>query len=53
MNKNTYKVTVKKGDEVEFITMNSFSESAAKKEAIETFYYDGWHAVSATLKVVS
>tara|TARA_R110000850_G_scaffold235569_1_gene360390 strand:+ start:1507 stop:1668 length:162 start_codon:yes stop_codon:yes gene_type:complete len=53
MNKNTYKVTVKKGDEVESINIQSFNESTAKVEAIDTFYYDGWHAVSATLKVVN
>tara|TARA_R110000850_G_scaffold162143_1_gene286836 strand:+ start:1163 stop:1327 length:165 start_codon:yes stop_codon:yes gene_type:complete len=53
INKNTYKVTVQKGDDVESINVQSFNESTAKIEAIDKFYYDGWHAVSATLKVVS
>ena len=53
INKNTYKVTVKKGDEVESINVQSFNESTAKVEAIERFYFDGWHAVSATLRAVN
>tara|TARA_R110000772_G_scaffold123063_3_gene229262 strand:- start:1152 stop:1313 length:162 start_codon:yes stop_codon:yes gene_type:complete len=53
MNKNTYKVTVKKGDEVESINIQSINESTAKVEAIDKFYYDGWHAVSAKLKVIN
>lgn len=47
MKNNTYTVTVKRGDEVESINIESFNESTAKVEAIEAFYYDGWHATSA------
>ena len=50
---NTYTVTVKKGDEVESINIESFNESTAKEDAISKFYYDGWHAVSAKQKVVN
>jgi hypothetical protein len=53
MNENTYNVTVQKGDEVESINIQSFNESTAKVEAIERFYFDGWHAVSATLKAIN
>tara|TARA_R110000850_G_scaffold197086_1_gene323471 strand:+ start:566 stop:727 length:162 start_codon:yes stop_codon:yes gene_type:complete len=53
MNENTYNVTVQKGNEVESINIQLFNESTAKTEAIERFYFDGWHAVSATLKVIN
>ena len=51
-NKNTYTVTVQKGDEIESVNIESYNESTAKVEAIEKLYFDGWHAVSAKLKVV-
>lgn len=50
---NTYTVTVKKGDEVESVNIESYNESTAKVEVIDTMYYDGWHAVSAKQKVVN
>ena len=48
---NTFTVTVKRGSDVESIDIDSFNESTAKVEAIDKFYYDGWHAVSAKIKV--
>lgn len=47
MKNNTYTVTVKKGNEVESVDITSFNESTAMVEAIDKFYYDGWHATSA------
>lgn len=49
---NTYVVTVKRGEEVESVNIESFNASTAKVEAIEKFYFDGWYATGAILKVV-
>ena len=50
---NTYTVTVKKGDEVELIDIESFNESTAKAEAIDKWFYDGgWKVIAIKLKAV-
>lgn len=47
---NTYIVTVKKGDEIETIEIDAQDEAQAKRKAIDTFYFDGYHATKAEVK---
>jgi len=53
MQNNIYTVTVKKGNEVDHKDIHARNESDAKRDAINYFYFDGWHAVSAKLKVTN
>lgn len=42
-----FNVTVKKGEESESMNIDAINAEQAKSYCINTFYYDGWHAVSA------
>tara|TARA_R100000951_G_scaffold2179_2_gene3703 strand:- start:468 stop:632 length:165 start_codon:yes stop_codon:yes gene_type:complete len=48
---NTYNVIVKRGRETDNMDVKAKSETDAKRIAIDLFYFDGWHAVSAKEKV--
>lgn len=42
-----FEVKVSKGEENESMNINAINAEQAKSYCINTFYYDGWHAVSA------
>ena len=43
--KNTYLVTVGKGDEVDTMDIEAHNKEEAGKLALELFYFDGWHLI--------
>lgn len=42
-----FEVAVEKGDQHESMKIEAANAEQAKTKCINTFYYDGWHAVSA------
>ena len=43
---NNYKVTVKKGNEVDSMITKAETKDQASLYVLETHYYDGWYLVS-------